>query len=191
MKKIEVVLDYIRKFPPGIFLIFMLITGIIWICLWGNFFAGSINFISKDGLWTQMMEQPMIALQEELLWRFMPFTMMTGIWFIGIKIRIPRIILLLVTTIIIVYIQISFGLAHVIWDPDLRMLMDMPKYPSFGEKVYHLVIQGGVAIMLSFIYFKFLLHSKKIFRYIQILPLLICSIIHMLYNQIVMYLGSF
>ncbi|MEI8253362.1 MAG: hypothetical protein WCG25_06565 [bacterium] len=191
MKKLNSFVDYIRKFPPGIFLVLMLIIGIIWMYLWGNFFLGSIKFISKDVLWSQILRQPMIAFQEEFLWRFVPFTIMTGIWFIGIKIKIPNIVLILITVITIINVQIIFGLAHVVWDPDLRMLLDMPRIPSLNEKIQHLVIQGGVAIILSFIYFKFLLHSKKIFKYIQILPLLACSIVHMLYNQIVMYLGSF
>jgi hypothetical protein len=169
----------------------MLIIGIIWMYLWGNFFLGSIKFISKDVLWSQIIRQPMITFQEELLWRFVPFTIMTGIWFVGIKIKIPHIVLIFITVIPIICVQIIFGLAHVVWDPDLRMLLDMPRIPSLNEKIQHLVIQGGVAIILSFIYFKFLLHSKNVFKYIQILPLLACSIVHMLYNQIVMYLGSF
>ncbi|MCF7834475.1 CPBP family intramembrane metalloprotease [Candidatus Gracilibacteria bacterium] len=183
--------NFLKKFPPGIFMFLILLSGILWSTIWGNIFWGNVYIEQNDALLLEIWKQPFIALGEELLFRFMPFTIVTLIWILLSRIKImPNFVLIIMVIIPIVYVQILFGLEHVLWDSDIRIIIGLSPKPELIEQLQHVVLQGGMGILLSFAYLKFLLNSRKIFKYVQIIPLIMCIILHTLNNQILMIINS-
>lgn len=191
MKIINRFTEWLKNVPPVIFFVVMLFISVIWMKYWFIFFWDDGKFISKEQLSIEIWEQHIIAFREELLWRLLPFMIASIVWIIGMRLKIPGLILVVITTFPIIFVQIQFGLAHMMQDQYLRIIMDLPAIPEMKEKLYHIVLQGGMGIVLSLTYLKYLLQSKGLFRYVHIIPFLICCLIHTLTNQVIMYLGSY
>ena len=155
-----------------------------WMYFWNTvFWPGSKYILTEPTVYLEIIKQPGIVLGEELLWRLLPFTIGSILWFFGAHIKIPTVVLIMLIGIPIIYIQIMFGLQHVLSDQDLRAIMKLPQVPTFQETLPHIVLQGGMGIILSFTYVKFLLSSsKKLFKYVHVIPLIASVTVHMVCN---------
>ena len=183
MKNTYSFVEYIRKFPPGIFLLVLIALCTAWMYFWSNvFWPNSTYNLTEATLYLEIKKQPGIVFGEEILWRLLPFTIVSILWFIGVRIKIPTILLIIVTVVSIITIQIAFGLQHVLSDQALRAIMELPQVPTFREKMPHVVLQGGMGIILSFTYLKFLLSSKKLFKYVHVIPFIASVMVHMVCN---------
>lgn len=189
MKGLKSFADQLRKFPPGIFFIIILGAAIAWTYLWSG--EQNYNFLDSQNFYPEMLDQARIAFREELKFRWLPFTVATLIWLVGVRLKIPSLPLITTLAISIIIVQVILGSAHVIPDIGLRAALDLPPMPSLQEKIQHVMLQGGIGLFFSFAYFKYLLQSKGIWRYVQFLPFIMCVAIHMVHNQIYIYFGYY
>jgi hypothetical protein len=180
-------LNYFKRIPAVMFFLLILVVNVLWMSFWSLIFWGESYYsMDKEFLVRELFQQPFVAIKEEFIFRFVPFLLATIIWFVGIKIKLPKITMILVLIVSILLVQIKFGLLHCLWDQDLRLILELPANPDIWEKGEHVILQGGMGIIISFTYLKYLLHSKGALQYIQIIPLFACILLHMLSNQIVL-----
>ncbi len=168
-----------------IFWLIMLLVSVSWLRFWNNAFWQTGYSVSTGNLsLPEILKQLSVAIHEELVFRFIPFTIVSIIWLIGTHIKVSTTILMIIIIIFIIIVQIQFGLAHVLWDADLRKIMNLTELPTVTEKMQHIVLQGGMGIILICTYWRFYKESKGVLRYIQIVPLFTVTMLHMITNLI-------
>jgi len=183
----NIFLNYLRKIPPGIFFLFVLLISIAWMSFWSlTFWGESYYSMDKVELVVEIAQQPFVAIGEEFLFRFIPFMIATIVWFVAVKLKVPKKSMIVFLAIPMILIQIEFGLLHCLWDHDLRAILELPPEPDISEKMQHVILQGGMGIIISLTYLRYLLDSKGIWKYIQIIPLFLVPLLHMLSNQIIL-----
>lgn len=183
----NIFLNYIKKIPPGMFFLLVLLISIAWMSFWSLTFWGRSYYGMEDvQLAMELIQQPFVAIEEEVIFRFIPFMIATILWSVGIRFKTPKTVMIVLLTIPMILIQIKFGLLHCLWDHDLRAILELQPQPDISEKMQHVILQGGMGIIISFTYLRYLLDSKGIWKYIQIIPLFVVSLLHMLSNQIIL-----
>ena len=186
MKNIQSFVEYAKKFPPEIFWLVMLVILSSWMYFWNTvFWPDSEYVLTEPTLYLEIIKQPGLVFVEELVWRLLPFTIVSILWLWGVHIKIPTILLVILTVVAIISIQIQFGLQHVLSDQALRAILELPQVPTSQEKLRQIVLQGGMGIILSCTYVKFLLSSRNLFKYVHALPLIACITLHTVSNVVV------
>lgn len=189
MKKTPSLWDAFVKVHPVIFFVIILIISIAWshwiyVWIWGGSYdVSSVNF------WENIIARSRNVLKEEVLWRFLPFTIATFLVLKSKNFLKKQGILILTMGIFIGIVQIQFGLSHMCTDPIVRSLRGVSQIPSYTEKITFVVYQGVLGMFYALIYVKILLHMKGRWRYLQLIPLFATIVMHMAVNWTMVLLG--
>lgn len=167
--------------------IILLIT--ISIYFWVNFITLSFYESSQIGY---LYKKPFInwisvSLNEEFLFRFIP--LMTAFYLYRAITRYFKnfahkyhIWLFLPAGIVIIYIQYRFGLAHIMHDPDMRMIMDRPAEFSKSEIWYSILNQGLLGLVFVMTFTIHLIKQRGWLQWIPVIPFTSVVLIHTFNN---------
>lgn len=128
-----------------------------------------------------------VSLKEELLFRLIPlmaafylyraiihyfknFAHKYHIWFF------------LLAAIVIIYIQYRFGLAHIMQDRDMRMVMDRPAEFSKSEIWYSILNQGLLGLVFAITFTILLIKQRGWLQWIPVIPFTSVVLIHTFNN---------
>lgn len=88
----------------------------------------------------------------------------------------------LLAGIVIIYIQYRFGLAHMMHDPDLRMILDRPAEFTKSEIWYSILNQGLLGLIFMLTFTILLLRQRGWLQWIPVIPYISVVLIHTINN---------
>ncbi len=159
---------------------------VIWNGIFTNYiFADTVRCQSVYSLEDLLIYIPR-GIVEELIFRYLPFMLATGIY-VGMRKIGPKWakISIVPLAIFILAVQFIFSSLHIPLDPAYREIVcELPPYPTFEELFRAFMLQGLFGIVLCVIYVTFI-SKEKPFSLLQGKCLLACCIVHIVYNQLV------